>query len=310
MAPRLIQEIQNYIGWTFSQFNLASLVDIVLVTIMFYALLYAIRGTQAVQLLRGLIVVTLFAILVTQNLLDQFVAFPWLIRNTLPALLVAIPVILQPELRRALERLGRAGQVMRPLTGEAANRVISSISRAAGEMSESRQGALMVIEQATGLQNIAETGIKMDAVISSDLLVTIFHPKTPLHDGAVIIRADRVIAASVVLPLAEHQLGDRKRGTRHLAAAGVTEGSDAIVVVVSEETGGISLARHGRLVRVADQGQLYSLLARWLAKRKGRLSGFLERGQSLISVNGVHDGDNDREEVPPMEAPAALVEED
>jgi diadenylate cyclase len=309
LASDILQGIQNYIGWTFSQFTWSSLVDIALVTVVFYALLHAIRGTQAVQLLRGLIVVTLFIILVTQSVLDRqkFVAFPWLVSKTLAALLVAIPVILQPELRRALERLGRAGQIIRPLSGESATRVVSSISRAVGEMSESRQGALMVVEQATGLQNIAETGIKMDSLISSDLLITIFHPKTPLHDGAVIIRGDRILAAAAVLPLSESPPIDRKMGTRHLAAIGVTEGTDAIAVVVSEETGTISVARNGRLVRVANEGQLYGLLARWLAKRKNRITDFLERGQSLIAVNGSNKPEDDMPERPLAEGPTVAV---
>lgn len=272
----ILQDIQNYIGWTFSQFSWISLIDIALVTGLFYVLLYAIRGTQAVQLLRGLIVVTLIIILVTTSVLDSLTAFGWLVSRTLTALLVAIPVIFQPELRRALERLGRAGLVLRSTSDESTSRVVSSISRAARELSDRRHGALIVLERETGLQNIAETGIEMDALISSDLLITIFHPRTPLHDGAVIVRGDRVIAATAVLPLPETAPGHRAMGTRHLAALGVTEVSDAIVVVVSEETGVISVARHGRMVRNLDEGRLSRLLYRSYARRERPTPDILE----------------------------------
>lgn len=263
--PGILQDIQNYLGWTFSQFTWVSAIDIALVTALFYVLLYAIRGTQAVQLLRGLIVVTLIIILVTTSVLDNLTAFAWLVSRTLTALLVAIPVIFQPELRRGLERLGRAGLLPRSSSEESITRVINSISRAARELADRRHGALIVVEQDTGLENIAETGIRMDAVISSDLLITLFHPKTPLHDGAVIVRDDRVIAATAVLPLPESPQAERGVGTRHLAAIGVTEVTDAIVIVVSEETGIISVARHGRMVRNLDEGRLSRLLHRWFA---------------------------------------------
>jgi len=271
----VIQDIQNFIGWTFSQFTWISLVDIALVTGVFYALLYAIRGTQAVQLLRGFIVVALIIILVTTSVLDQLIAFRWLVGRTLTALLIAIPVIFQPELRRALERLGRAGLFLRPTSKESTSRVIASISRAARQLSDRRHGALIVIERETGLENIAETGIRMDALISSDLLVTIFHPRTPLHDGAVIVRGDRVIAATAVLPLPENPPAARSTGTRHLAALGVTEVSDAIAVVVSEETGTISVARFGRMGRNLDEGRLSRLLYRWFERSERRGSEIL-----------------------------------
>ncbi len=272
----VLRNIQNYLGWTFSQFTWISLIDIALVTALFYVLLYAIRGTQAVQLLRGFIVVALIVILVTTSVLDNLTAFAWLVSRTLTALLVAIPVIFQPELRRALERLGRAGLVPRSSSEESTTRVINSISRSTRELSDRQHGALIVVEQETGLENIAETGIRLDALISSDLLITVFHPKTPLHDGAVIVRGDRVVAATAVLPLPESPQADRSMGTRHLAAIGIAEVTDAIVIVVSEETGTISVARHGRMVRNLDEGRLSRLLHRWFATpRERRLPGFL-----------------------------------
>ncbi|MFQ5593759.1 MAG: diadenylate cyclase CdaA [Anaerolineae bacterium] len=305
--PGVIQDIQNFIGWTFSQFTWISLVDIALVTGVFYTLLYAIRGTQAVQLLRGFIVVALIIILVTTSLLDNLTAFRWLVSRTLTALLIAIPVIFQPELRRALERLGRAGLVPRSTSKESTSRVINAISRAARELAERRHGALIVIERETGLENIAETGIRMDALISSDLLVTIFHPRTPLHDGAVIVRGDRVIAATTVLPLPENPPAARTTGTRHLAALGVTEESDAIVVVVSEETGTISVARYGRMGRNLDEGRLSRLLYHWFERSERRGAEILDPLNRELTTDIaliVDDGSGDNK---PTEEPAVVA---
>lgn len=305
--PGILRDIQNYIGWTFSQFTWASLIDIALVTAVFYAVLYAIRGTQAVQLLRGLIVVTLITVLVTTSVLEKLPAVSWLVSRILTALLVAIPVIFQPELRRGLERLGRAGLVLRSTSEESTTRVISSITRAARELSERRHGALIVIERETGLQHIAETGVRMDALISSDLLITIFHPRTPLHDGAVIVRDNRVIAATAVLPLPESPLADRTMGTRHLAALGISEVSDAIVVVVSEETGTISLARHGRMVRNLDEGRLSRLLYRGYARRERRLMDLLKPLPGEPTTDGAGKLEDEPGEEVSIEEPAVVA---
>jgi diadenylate cyclase len=274
----VLRDVETYLGWTISQLTWISVIDILLVAAVFYAVLYAIRGTQAVQLLRGLIVIILI-VLVTTSVLDSLTAFRWLVRHSITALLIAIPIVFQPELRRALERLGRAGFLtMRPALEAregAATRVINSVSRAARELSERRYGALIVLEQQTGLQHIAETGVKLDALISTDLLINIFHPRTPLHDGAVIVRNDRIIAAAAVLPLAQNPPPDRTMGTRHLAAIGVTEDTDAIAVVVSEETGTISVARNGRMVRNLDEGRLSRTLYSWYSRRETRLDQLL-----------------------------------
>jgi len=275
------------LGWTLSQLTWVSVIDILLVAAVFYAVLYAIRGTQAVQLLRGLIVIVLIIVLVTTSVLDQLTAFGWLVRHTITALLIAIPIVFQPELRRALERLGRAGMLMvRPAHEGSITRVINSVSRAARELSERRYGALIVLEQQTGLEAIAETGVRLDALISSDLLINIFHPKTPLHDGAVIVRDDRIVAAAAVLPLAQNPPPDRAMGTRHLAAIGVTEDTDAIAVVVSEETGVISVARNGRMVRNLDEGRLSRTLYQWYSRRETRLDQWLSLRPRKESTGG------------------------
>lgn len=242
----------------FSRLNWVSVIDILLVALVFYGLLLLIQGTQAVQLLRGLILLVLLFVLVTSAF--QLTAFKWLVKNAIPALLVSIPVIFQPELRRALERLGRTGLLLSPPSQAAVSRIINHICRASQRLSERRHGALLVLERETGLQQYIDTGIRVDSTISSELLLTIFFPNTALHDGAVIVRGDRIVATNCVLPLTESPLTDRHLGTRHRAAVGITEQSDAIVVVVSEETGIISVAHNGRMIRRLDEKRLRKIL--------------------------------------------------
>ena len=245
--------------WIFSRFDWLSVIDIFLVALFFYWLLSLIQGTQAVQLLRGIIFIVLLSVLVTSTL--QLTAFSWLIRNSIPALLVAIPVIFQPELRRALERVGRTGFPINRTPHQAIiERTINQICEASQRLSEHRHGALIVLERETGLQEHIDTGVKVDALLTSELLMTIFFPNTALHDGAVIVREDRVVAAACVLPLTEDFITDRHMGLRHRAAIGVTEQSDAISIAISEETGTISIARNGRIIRHLDEKRLRKVL--------------------------------------------------
>ncbi len=245
--------------WILSRFDWLSTIDILLVALFFYWLLFLIQGTQAVQLLRGIIIIVLLSVLVTS--IFQLTAFSWLIRNSIPALLVVIPVIFQPELRRALERLGRTGfPINRPPRRAIIERAINQICEASQQLSGHRHGALIVLERETGLQDHIDTGVKVDALVTSELLLTIFFPNTALHDGAVIIREDRVIAAACVLPLTEDTMADRHLGLRHRAAIGVTEQSDAIAIAVSEETGTISIARNGRIISHLDEKRLRKVL--------------------------------------------------
>jgi diadenylate cyclase len=244
--------------YALNRLDAVSVVDILLVALLLYAGLFIIRGTPAVQLLRGLLV-----LIALTGLLSNFLhltAFNWLIRNTLPALLLSIPVIFQPELRRALERIGRAGSWLdRPVAGDPQH-TIAEIARAVGSLAKQRIGALVVIEQKTGLQQFVDTGVTINGVLSSELLETIFFKNSALHDMAVIVRGDHIVAAGCVLPLTENEFPDRQYGTRHRAAIGVTEQSDAISVVVSEETGAISIARNGRMVRNLDEARLRNIL--------------------------------------------------
>lgn len=241
-----------------ARLNVSSLVDILLVALVFLGLFYLVRGTRAVTLLRGILLVAFFGVLATTLL--NLTAFNWLIRNSIPALLVAIPVIFQPELRRAFERLGRPSALIGTRTSDATTKFLATLSRAAGALSRQMCGALMIVEGRTGLQEYIDTGIRIDAEVSVDLILTIFDKHTNLHDGALIIRDERLLAASCMLPLSENPDVDRDLGTRHRAALGVTESTDAIAIVVSEETGGISIAHNGRLIRNLDESNLNRLL--------------------------------------------------
>jgi uncharacterized protein (TIGR00159 family) len=244
--------------WIFTRLDARSLIDIIAVSMIIYWLLSVAQGTRATQLIRGLVTL-IVASLVVSNIFD-LTALNWLLSWAWPALVVAIPIIFQPELRRALEQLGHTGEWLRtPFAAHAGTeleRTVDEISRAASQLSRIRYGALLVIERETGLQDYADRGVPLDATVTRQLLINIFFPNSPLHDGAVIIRNDRILAASCVLPLSDREFADSKLGTRHRAAIGISDESDALAVVVSEETGGISLAHSGRLIPGLDQERL------------------------------------------------------
>src|SRR5512136_2084139 len=245
--------------YLFQRFTWGSALDIALVALVFFALLQLVRGTQAVQLLRGVIILAVIILLLGNAL--KLPAFGWLVRNAIPALRVAIPVIFQPELRRALERLGRAGSFLdNPSRQSTAETVILETVAACQRLAERRHGALIILERETGLQDYVETGVQLNAEISSELLQTIFFPNTLLHDGAVIVREGRIVAAACILPLTSGFLADRRLGLRHRAAIGITEATDAIAVVVSEERGSVSIAHNGRMIRRLDAQRLEAVL--------------------------------------------------
>lgn len=245
--------------WILTQLDLRNLIDILLVALAIYGVLSLVRGTQAVQLLRGVILLALIVALFGS--FAGLTAFNWLMHSAGQALAVIVAVILQPELRRALDRLGRAGGIAFWASNEGEQeRVISEIASSCRRLSERRHGALIVLERETGLQDYVETGVEIDSQVNSELLQTIFYPNTTLHDGAVIVRGDKIVAAACVLPLAEAIVSDSHLGTRHRAAVGITEQTDAISVIVSEETGIISMARNGRIVRHLDERRLVTLL--------------------------------------------------
>jgi diadenylate cyclase len=248
--------------WFFWRFDIAALIDVVIVAIILYWILTIVQGTRATQLIWGIVILLIIsAVLSTRR---EFVALNFLIASAIPALLLFIPVVFQPELRRALEQLGHTGSLLNRsftsgLSQGQMSHALDEISRAAGQLARQRYGGLIVIERDTGLQEYADRAIPIDALATRQLLITIFFPNTPLHDGAVIVRNERVIAAAAVLPLTEQELGG-SLGTRHRAGVGISEESDAVAVVVSEETGQISVATGGRLVRNLSQERLRLLL--------------------------------------------------
>lgn len=244
---------------TLSRLNLAALIDVALVAAFAYWLLSIIQGTTAVMLVRGIAILLLVGS-VLANLLN-LTMLSWLIRNSVPAMLVAIPILFQPELRRALEQVGRAGGLLpHAARNGQPGRAIEVIATASRRLAERRWGALIVLERETALGEYAATGIELDAAISVELLLQVFYPNTPLHDGALIVRGDRAVAAGCVLPLAETMTIDHTLGTRHRAAVGITQRTDAVAIVVSEETGIISIANNGRLVRNLDEAKLRKVL--------------------------------------------------
>lgn len=242
--------------------NFSNVVDIIIVAYILYKLFILIHETRAEQLIKGLVFVV---IVMKLSQIFGLITLYWLIQNTLTVGLIAVIIIFQPELRKALEHLGRSKFFTRKLfdTDEEMEKVVDEITIAAVNLSDTRTGALIVIEQETGLNDFMDSGIIIDSIVSSALLENIFVENTPLHDGAVLIRRDRIIAAACVLPLTEQDIG-KELGTRHRAGVGLTENSDAIAVIVSEETGTISLAINGKITRNYGAERLKNVLGKAL----------------------------------------------
>ena len=245
--------------------GVVSVIDILLVTLIIYAGLAMVRGTRAIQVLRGLIVLALILIILN-TFIPQLTAFRWLVSTALPALFIAIPVIFQPELRRALAQLGQTGDVTRLFRRQnEESEMVDIIADACRRLSTRRHGALIVIERDTGLQEYIDTGIKLNAEITAPLLLAIFHKDAELHDGSIIIRDGVIAAAQCVMPLSNSRNLDRQMGLRHRAALGTSEVSDAVVVIVSEETGSIAVAHNGRVLPRQPQQQLETVLNAFLS---------------------------------------------
>jgi diadenylate cyclase len=246
----------------FERLDWLSVLDIFLVASVIFIVLQLFQGTQAVVLLRGaLLLIALIGLLTT---LDVLPAFSWLVETTFPALLFAIPVIFAPEIRRFLERLGRAGSIRsdRPITG--AQDTIGAIVGACSRLSDRKHGALIVIQNHDNLDEYIRTGVMLNAHVTAELLLQVFYPNTPLHDGGVIIIGSNLVAASCVLPLSSSGVlnrgPERQMGLRHRAALGISELSDAVAVVVSEETGNISIVHSGKMIRRLDAERLDNIL--------------------------------------------------
>ena len=275
--------------WALDNLTWKALLDIFLVGIVFFGASFFFRGTQAIALLRGLLLL-LVSLLVVSSVLD-LQALRWLTQNLLVVMGLAIPVIFQPELRRALERLGRAGTLLNRQAPESVRaHVIEEISIAAEKLSERRHGALIVLQRQSSLEEYIKTGILLNSDVTSQLLLTVFWPKTELHDGAAIIdEHGHMASAASVLPLtASRNLPDPKLGTRHRAALGISEVSDAICVVVSEETGRISITNAGRMIAKLDGKRLRTILTAFYGddreKSVNTISQLIERGQAFMAA--------------------------
>lgn len=252
--PSTPDEVNNVL----SRIDAAAVIDVLLITISIYWLLLLIRGTTAMTVLRGVLVLLVGAF-VLSRVLDLRVV-NWILRNSLAGLVIAIAIVFQPEIRRALERLGRTG-LSSLLGGSEQMQVLDTVVRTSFVLARQHRGALILLERETGLQEVIDTGVPLQAEVSGELLVTVFSPDTPLHDGAVILRGERVVAAGCTLPLSDAPL-PTEFGTRHRAALGITEISDAVVVVVSEERGQVSIASNGRMVTDLDERRLTVQLRR------------------------------------------------
>jgi diadenylate cyclase len=233
------------------------LLDVLLLSGLFYYLFRFIRGTRAAQMFVGLVIILVLSLLAGALQLN---GLNWLISSLKTVWVLAFLILFQPELRKALTSLG-GGRIFRSFTRTQESSILRDLVRAVETLSEKGLGALIVIERNVGLKNIVETGTPLDARVSSELLVTIFTPPGPLHDGAAVISGNQVVAAGCILPLSQNPRLAYALGTRHRAAIGMSEESDAIVLVVSEETSQISIAEGGRLLPHLDEGTLRSTLA-------------------------------------------------
>jgi diadenylate cyclase len=234
---------------------------VLLVALIIFVLFQLVRGTYAATLLRGIVILLVLVWLL--SVLLNLRGFTWLLSHTLTALAIALPVIFQPELRRALNQLGRLNSFLGldAAALQAHDEAIEAVCQAAGFLMRRRHGALIVFERETGLQEYIDTGVVLNAKVTSELLQTTFFPNTALHDGAVIVRGNQIAAGACVLPLSTSlRLPDQHMGLRHRAALGVSEVSDAIAVVVSEQTGHLSLAVDGRFIRGVDAQRLAMML--------------------------------------------------
>jgi diadenylate cyclase len=248
-----------------SSFRLLDILDIILVAFVLYKLLMLIRNTRAVALVKGLLV--LGVVTVVSKILDLHV-INWMLQQGMTVILVALPVVFQPELRRALEQIGR-GRFLRSSQGisaEEIGKLLDEIVAVVETLSKEKIGALIVFEREVGLNDYIDTGIPIDGKVSRELMGNIFIPNTPLHDGAVIIRENRIMAAGCLLPLTSDRSLSTELGTRHRAAIGISELADAVVVVVSEETGSVSYTYGGHIYRHLDSTALRNVLLTFLSR--------------------------------------------
>jgi len=280
-----MQELWSNLLFILERFTWSSLLDIVLVTIVFAFILYLLRDTEAQTLLRGIFLIIILVTLLI-SLLD-LPGFSWLVDTISPALIFAIPVVLAPEIRRGLERMGNVSDLglfkhRSAKTSEQLEQMLQAVTAAVVQLAQRRHGALIVLRRRQFLDSYYKNGVLMDAMVTPQLLMQIFYPNTPLHDGAVIIDENRIKAAACVMPLSSSGVlnasVERSMGLRHRAALGISEVSDAIAVVVSEETGTISIAHRGRLIRRLDSDRLMNNMRAFMTS-----SEVLKRQKSWLS---------------------------
>jgi diadenylate cyclase len=274
----LIRYLIESLSFIIERLNWLSILDLAIVALVFFGTLILLRDTKAVVLLRGILLLVVLGSLL--NSTTVLPAFSWLVRTTLPALVLAIPVIFAPEIRRALERLGKAGFIFGAAkTFPGTQRAIAAVANAAIRLSDRRHGALIVMQRIDNLEEFVRTGVIIDAQVTPELILQIFYPNTPLHDGAIILEGSRILAAACVMPLSASGVlahtPDRQLGLRHRAALGISEVSDAVVVVVSEESGTISVVTNGRMIRRLDADRLENILSAFFNPNTQR-QGFAE----------------------------------
>ncbi|MCR5409797.1 MAG: diadenylate cyclase CdaA [Lachnospiraceae bacterium] len=280
---QIVSQIGNFISFdSIPVMGLTDYVEILIIAFVVYEVMVWIRDTRAWSLMRGIIVIVAFVLFAY---LLQMTTILWLVRNGLNVLLMAVLIIFQPELRRALDFLGRRNFLSSffSFSGASVNerfsdKTMNEIIKACYEMGRARTGALIVMKQSDPLTEYIRTGIEVDAVVTNQLLINIFEHNTPLHDGAVIVEGDRVISATCYLPLSDNMELSKELGTRHRAGVGISEATDSLTIIVSEETGRISVAQDGELIRNVNQDTLRDMLTKLQNKtvvekksaRKGR----------------------------------------
>ena len=248
-----------------SRISLTNILEIIIISFVVYEILYWVKNTRAWTVLKGLVVICLFALVAA---ILHLTTILWILENITGIAVTAPLIIFQPELRKALEQLGSQKIISNLLSfddgkvdREFSEKTVNELVRATFEMAKVKTGALMVIERNTSLKEIERTGIEVNGLVTSQLLINIFEHNTPLHDGAVVIRGNRVAAATCYLPLSDNMTISKDLGTRHRAAVGVSEVTDSLTIVVSEETGRVSVAEGGALTRIADAESLRKILA-------------------------------------------------
>lgn len=238
------------------------IIDIAIVAVCIYKLYMMIKETRAEQLVKGLVIIFIF-VKISDSM--KLYTVNWVLENMMTALAIMIIVVFQPELRKILETIGRSNILTKSfadIRGEKVDKCVEEIVHAVFSLSRQRIGALIIFERSTGLGDVVETGTVLNSAISSELLINIFIPNTPLHDGAVVIKNDTIKAAACFLPLSTEQSISKELGTRHRAAIGMSEKSDCLALIVSEETGGISIAEHGKINRYVDEPTLTTILTK------------------------------------------------